>query len=425
MSTQKKRDEGRAGKASGRCEVDPPNVLFAVFQTSNAANGGVESISQIIDRFPENRCVVTQLSSKVNERWERSGKKVEVFDLPYRVGEGFWKSPLRIKLKRMLSYCATNWKTLRLIRSQRIDVLHCNDPAPFWHVVPAAVLCRVPVVLNLRDSNSSHGSATIWKYRLRFLFVDRLLVLSREMADLYEALVGRNFLRRCGLKIEFIYSIVDTHRMRPVPEAARQRSRYKLGIAEGEHAIGFVAAFSDKKNQVDFIEKAAGELAKKLPKARVYFIGDFAPDENNYAKLCQGICARKGLDHFLHFPGYCERVEEWYRALDLVVVPTRREGLARCMIEAIASGVPVVSFDVCSAREILSEHDCGVVVPQGDYRSLVDAVVTLLIDPSRRKTLSINGPQVAAQKFSGDEVFDRYLKLYAGLVNAASDHCPA
>src|SRR5262249_36018612 len=132
-------------------------------------------------------------------------------------------------------------------------------------------------------------------------------------------------------------------------------------------AIGVVAAFEPRKAQLDFLKEAAPRLRKLLPQSRVFFVGDFAPETNDYARRCLAETEEAGLGEAVTFAGYQSEVNQWYRALDLVVVASRNEGLARCMIESLACGTPVVSFDVCSAREILEEGECGAVVPGGDY----------------------------------------------------------
>ncbi|MEM7380597.1 MAG: glycosyltransferase family 4 protein, partial [Bacteroidota bacterium] len=98
----------------------------------------------------------------------------------------------------------------------------------------------------------------------------------------------------------------------------------------------------------------------------------------------------------------------------LTVVPTRREGLARCMIESLACGTPVVSFDVTSAREILEGYDCGVVIPQGRYKEMADAILRLLGDIQRYEVLSENGSKLASELFAVRQVINIYESIYLG-----------
>ena len=116
------------------------------------------------------------------------------------------------------------------------------------------------------------------------------------------------------------------------------------------------------------------------------------------------------------FVGYTEGVADWYRALDTVAVASRNEGLARCMIEAVACGTPVISFDVCSAREVLEERGCGVVVANGDHAGLAGARARRATDASERERLGGRGVAAARELFDAREVVSRYERLYFSLV---------
>jgi glycosyltransferase involved in cell wall biosynthesis len=216
-------------------------------------------------------------------------------------------------------------------------------------------------------------------------------------------------------KIEYIYSAVDALRLSPTGTSERAALREKLGIRAQDFAIGFIAAFEPRKAQLDFIKEGATRLRKLLPQSHIFFIGDFAPVENDYARRCLAAVGELGLEESVSFTGYSAEVAEWYRALDLVVVASRNEGLARCMIESLACGTPVVSFDVCSAREILEEGDCGIVVPEGDYHLLVERIAALAEQRDVHERLGSRGVAVARELFDTREVVSRYEQLYLSL----------
>ena len=101
----------------------------------------------------------------------------------------------------------------------------------------------------------------------------------------------------------------------------------------------------------------------------------------------------------------------------MIVIPTRKEGLARCMIEALACGTPVVSFDVASAREILEEHQCGRVVPQGSYEDLRSEIARLAQSPSLRAEMGANGASLAKELFSAGSCLEKYRQLVSSLTD--------
>jgi glycosyltransferase involved in cell wall biosynthesis len=275
------------------------------------------------------------------------------------------------------------------------------------------------VVFNIRDVKTP-DQAYGWTWRLAQL-ADRVVVLSREMRDqLRVRLPGALPGRRPATPVEYIHSIVDPEVMHPLSAAGRSALRRELGIGDGELAIGYVGTVNEKKAQLRLLESAVPPLAAALPHARVHFVGDFRPERAEYARRCLDAARRLGVEEHVVFHGYSDRVTEWYQACDIVLLASRREGLARCMIESLACGTPVVSFDVCSAREILEEHDCGRVVAQGDYAGLAAALGELAADPALRARLGENGRRAARRLFDPAPVAAAYTRLYRALSGGAA-----
>ena len=351
------------------------------------------------------------METPVSERWREMGAEVVVWELPYKMGERFLlKNPVKL-IVRIGHLLALNWRTFRLLKKNGIRVVHCNDPAPFLHVAPAARFCGIPVVLNLRDTKASINELNSLKYRLRFRLCDKILVLSSEMKKFYEQVYPERSGKRQA-KIEYIYSIVDSERLRPSDDEERVSLRRNPGIPEDTFAIGYVAAFNDKKNQLDFIRIAGPLLKKSAIPVKVYFLGDFNPETDSYARNCRDVVRQSGLEDLFSFSGYASDIHEWYRALDLVVLASRHEGLARSMIESLACGTPVVSFDVASAREILEEHQCGIVVKQSDYDGLVDAIIEYAEDSRKRENAGNKGARLAQLLFNKRTVIEQFESLY-------------
>jgi glycosyltransferase involved in cell wall biosynthesis len=161
-------------------------------------------------------------------------------------------------------------------------------------------------------------------------------------------------------------------------------------------------------------------LRRLCPQAHTYFVGDFLPEKDDYARTCAEFAAQAEVKDAVTFVGYTRAVADWYRACDLVIVPTRKEGLARCMIEALACSTPVVSFDVCSAREILEAYDCGVVVPGGDYAALAGAVHTIATDDTLFASLRVNAIATARSLFAPARMVEEYRQLYRSVHREAA-----
>ena len=218
--------------------------------------------------------------------------------------------------------------------------------------------------------------------------------------------------------IEYIYSAVDFNRMHPLTPEQRFAVRRGLGIRDETFAVGFIAAFNEKKNQLGYLRGAVSPMRESCPAAQTFFVGDFEPETNAYAGECLEAARAEGLDEFVRFVGFCSEVEKWYQACDVIVVPTRKEGMARCMIEALACGTPVVSFDVCSAVEILEEHRCGRVAAQGDYQQLTGAIVNFAQSAQMRSDYGSTGSALARRLFSPEASLEKYRNLILSLEGA-------
>lgn len=90
---------------------DSPRTMFVVFQTANKANGGVESLTQLIESGAWRGLIVTQRITSVNERWWRAGLRVDLWSIPYQVGTSFIRAELRVKIMWLFSLLRNNWLT--------------------------------------------------------------------------------------------------------------------------------------------------------------------------------------------------------------------------------------------------------------------------------------------------------------------------
>ena len=106
-----------------------------------------------------------------------------------------------------------------------------------------------------------------------------------------------------------------------------------------------------------------------------------------------------------------------YRNVDAVVVLSRYESFGYVALEAMASGVPVIGFDVSGTAEVCKGADCAVLVPDGDIDALALAAVRLSKSNSLCQRLGANGRHAAINRFSGSKQIQYYLDLYARVCN--------
>jgi glycosyltransferase involved in cell wall biosynthesis len=306
-----------------------------------------------------------------------------------------------------------NLRVLSLLRSRDIRVVHCNDGWASLIAAPSARLAGARVVLNIRD--------TLFVDELRWsvmcALADRVIVLSEEMREVVRQRLSVPAWLRAGREtpVTAVYSAVDASLMCPASSEGRRALREQLGMAEDEIAVGVIGALMAKKRQLELLRFLADNPDQLPPRVQLYLIGDFAPQVDGYARDCQRVVEQSALRDRIHFVGYSPDIVHWYRALDLTLMVSRFEGLARGMIESIACGTPVVAFGFCSAREILERHDCGLVAEQEDFTTLLQHLSRLAREPELRSRLGANGPQLARTLFAPEQVAARYEDIYLEL----------
>jgi len=397
-----------------------PTVVFVIGQGEARANGGLESITQIIEHCDQlDKIVVTNTETVLNDRWIRAGALIHVWPAPSKL---LWRFSSQKGVRMVfivLAVIIRNIWFLYRIRRYKVQIVHCNDIRSLWCSIFAALILRLIVVHHIRDvkeGDDPYGFHWRWAEK----WVHGTLVLSQEMAISIQSRLRISNRKNPG--IVFIYSMIDPCKMTPKTPGMKNDMREKLGISKDEFAVAYVGAFNDKKNQLNFIREVGVRIESETANVKIYFLGDVNPDTNLYGKQCLELADRIHSGNAFKFIGFMHRIENWYHAVDLVVLASRREGFARCIIESLACGTPVISFDVCSAREILESHECGLVVPQGDYQGLIEAMNSLMENPSHIGEMGRKGAVAAQALFSPSKLRGEYNKFYKRLMFYSPDY---
>ncbi len=377
-------------------------VIFVFYQTKSQANGGVSSLWQLIKSFDKiDPILITNARTKVVEQAEARGFNIQIvptidaFTLQAKLYNSFFWS----------------YTLLKVMLENQIQAIHFNDIiALSYGVIVAKFFKRIvfsrkiKIIFNIRDVFEPQQPYTK-KWRLVNL-CDDIIVLSEHMkSELYERLPLKN--KNYWIDhIHAIYSIVDLERFSPVEEVEVEKYKEALAMNPDLTHWAYVATFNTKKNQMGFINALSEELKENA--VVIHFVGDI----NSYTQECMALVKKLELEEKFIFHGYQSRVENFYHAADLTIVPTKREGLARCMIESLAAGRAVVSFDVSSAAEILTDHDCGIVIPQGDYSAFFQAAKRLTRNTAQEREFSKNGRNLANRFFLKTDIVANYQNIY-------------
>jgi glycosyltransferase involved in cell wall biosynthesis len=372
--------------------MQPFRVAYVIYQAPNKqADGGVQSISLAIDAVASseivNPVIITNRDSPKTELWKSKGWPVHVMSfvssgrahdnsMPSQYCNSFSAHGVRLDPELMT-----------IFRDSQIQVVHCNDELSLWFAAWSARSCGARVVVHVRDTLSLD---TYW-WSVSRAISDCLVALSVEM----KAIIENEIPGKAPVKT--IYSISDKF------EWSFDRPR--------QARVGMFGQIQPKKCQLELLN-FIHDHPSWLDDLELVIVGDAPVDEVPYQKACLSVKSR--LPN-VTFAGYTSRPEDWYRQLDVVLVSSEHEGLARSMIEALSLGVPVVSTRVCSAQEILEDHGCGVVVEKGDYSSLLTQALLISKDRELHRRLSLQATKTAETLFSSRFIVNSYRALYQEL----------
>ena len=193
------------------------------------------------------------------------------------------------------------------------------------------------------------------------------------------------------------------------PPRGREEVRRELGLAEGDVAVGTIARLFHLKGHDDLLEMAPA-LCARHPALKFLWVGD---------GLLRGAFERRiaeiGLRGRFVLTGLVPpaRIPELANAMDVLVHPSRREGLARALPQGSLAGKPVVTYDVDGNREGVIDGETGVVVRAFDREAMAKAVDLLVGDAGLRRGMGEAGRRFALARFDARVMVAALEKVYA------------
>lgn len=203
---------------------------------------------------------------------------------------------------------------------------------------------------------------------------------------------------------------VDVDFFLPVDAAKRDELRSELNLTRDTVIILMTARLIREKGVLEFCQ--AARILKEKYKDQVHFvvIGDI--DRGNPSCLSWDDLEEFRNTGIVQFTGHMDEPQPYFAASDIYCLPSYREGLPVTVLEAMASGLPVVTTDAPGCRETIDEGDSGFLVPVRDVNSLVDRLDRLIQDPALRERMGRAGREKAVREFSVEKIVDQHLALY-------------
>ncbi|GGX49579.1 glycosyltransferase family 4 protein [Saccharospirillum salsuginis] len=308
----------------------------------------------------------------------------------------------RIPLKHRFDMTAIQ-KLCTLIRSRNIDVIHTHGYKSDILGLIAARRCNIKAVSTPHGFSGNVGfklSMFIKAGTFSYRYFDRVVPLSPELLE-----DVRGF-RVPESKIDYIANGVD------LSELDRF---FKMSSEEREDFhLGFVGQMIPRKGLRDLID-VFHRLWERHPRVRLTLVGDGSQrrELESYARSLP--CSER-----IRFLGFQPDRIPIMREFDMFLMTSSLEGIPRCMMEAMAIGIPVVAYDIPGVDELVTHGKTGSLAPLGDIETLSNECEALMLDIELRQRLTGNARRMIEETYSAARMANEYTALFRTLVGPAS-----
>jgi len=302
-----------------------------------------------------------------------------------------------------------------VLRRVRPDIVHAHTPKGGLLGMAAAAAAGVPAriyhlhCLPMVTSQGVRRALLRLADRVSCALAHRVLGVSRSLVELAvaEHLVAPDRIEVLGHGS--INGVDAAGRFRPGPgsEAAGREERARLGIPLDARVIGFVGRVVRDKGIAE-LSDAWGRLREEHPEAHLLVVGAVEAED----PLPPGLLARLREDPRVHLAGLRWDTPPLFAAMDVVVLPSYREGFGVVLLEGAAMGLPVVGTDIPGAREALVHEVTGLLVPPRDAGALHGALTRYLRDPALRRRHGEAGRERVLRDFRPEDLWAELLEVY-------------
>lgn len=305
------------------------------------------------------------------------------------------------------AYGKFNWSAVRKIRTHivknRIDILHTHG-----YKTDAIGLLAVRGT-SCKIISTPHGWSTDAGFKLKiyemldraiFGFFDRIAPLSM---DLYDSLKPIPWLRD---KLQFIPNGVDLLDIDQERKIAHEMLDWK---SDGHFVIGYIGQLIRRKG-LDILLKALSSFEYDNWRLAIVGDGDTQPE------LMQ-LAHNSGHEDRIRFFGFRSDRLSFLKAFDMFVLPSRLEGIPRCLMEAMACKVPVIASDIPGCRDLIRHGQTGLLFKPENVDELRWMMTSLINDNALKSHLTSCARHTIEDEWSAYSMANRYLDLYSELAN--------
>lgn len=358
--------------------------------------GGLENgLVNLINRTPQGRyrhaIICLARSGSFAERIRVPG--VEIFELNKREGKDL----------------AVYWRLWKLLRKLRPNVVHTRNLAALDSLIVARLVPGTKTVhgehgRDIYDLDGRNRKYVLLRKLMR-RFVDRYITVSK---DLYQWLVSEIGVR--SARIDQIYNGVDLLKFAPDGPIVVEKNGAFIPPSADRVVLGTVGRLAPVKNQ-ELLVRAFDTLNRRgiQPHREIslLIVGD-GPQTEYLTAVINDLY----LQDLVYLTGDRDDIPELLRTMDIFVLPSLAEGISNTLLEAMATGLPLIATNVGGNPELVRDKVNGFLVPSADVEAMADAMESLVSNYELRTRMGAAGRELVSEKFSWTTTVEAYLAVY-------------
>jgi len=299
----------------------------------------------------------------------------------------------------------------RIIRENNIHLLNAHHFMPMVYSFYSACIRN-----KARLFYTAHSEWEIEELSRKWRFMGKFLINHTEGLIGVTDKVSCTAARRLKLNKKKVFTIengVDLDAFKKKKNSIR--TRRALGFGDKEILIGIVANLTRIKNHL-FLLKAFKNMATARPDVRLLIIGRGVGgqdgDLENMEPKIRNFIRKNGIDNSVRLLGYRPDIRDILGALDVFCLTSFKEGLPISLLEAMATGLPVVGTDVEGIQDVIEHEGTGCLVKSNDVDSLKATLVRLVDSKSLREKFGNEARSIVMKNFSLRESVNKYEELF-------------
>jgi glycosyltransferase involved in cell wall biosynthesis len=344
-----------------------------------------------LDRTRFDPVVVCVSRGELYDRIAETGAKVEVIDFR------------GVRRKSPLATVGSIRSIAKIIRRYRIRLVHVNSQKALLVAIPASLATGVPILWHCHvDSDFGRLYDVVSSLAAKIIVVNSEFVRHRF-----------DSIRLAAKKIRLVYNGIDLRKIRPADRG--RLIRQEFGIDAGALVVGTLGRLQAEKGMEYFFE-AAPAIAREIPGAKFLVVGGSLDPTDPYESKLRSMAHRLGVAPQTTFTGFRPDIADCISAMDIVVIPSLREGLPLAVAEAMAMEKPIVASAVGGIPEMIESNVSGALVPPGDSAAIAGEVIKLAKDRALASRWGKAARTVAEAKFDIETHARNMQDLYSELV---------